>query len=94
MTGDEEAFVVWFISAQPAKRQAIISTTQKPLFFLMVFLSPFEIEIMDEWLVRFQLIPFLGDRILSRPKMQARRCHGSSCRSPFIGLVSRATRPQ
>jgi hypothetical protein len=27
MTGDEEAFVVWFISAHPAKKQAIISTT-------------------------------------------------------------------
>jgi hypothetical protein len=27
MTGDEEAFVVWFISAHPAKKQPIISTT-------------------------------------------------------------------
>jgi hypothetical protein len=39
ITGDEEAFVVWLISAHPANRQAIISTTNNPLAFFMIFLS-------------------------------------------------------
>jgi hypothetical protein len=39
MTGDEEAFVVWFISAHPAKRHAIMSNANNPLVIFMVFLS-------------------------------------------------------
>jgi hypothetical protein len=50
MTGDEEAFVVWFISAHPAKKQPIISTTIIHFALFMCFLlviSVFLLQLFD-----------------------------------------------
>jgi hypothetical protein len=38
MTGDEDAFVVWFISAHPASKHPTISTTIAHLIFFTCFL--------------------------------------------------------
>jgi hypothetical protein len=41
MTGDEDGFVVWFISAQPAKKQPIINATITHFDFSTCFLPFF-----------------------------------------------------